>query len=149
MCVTNPRKRYQAWMNSQKIHPIWLDLKDRELQSKYDLWARHHVYKMLTILTAVQFGFSIFAALSNHEKEFNEQALLLLHFGSLLGSMLLALLLIKLKLKFADYAMFFILAVRCMETFLVFYLIDASAPGFTLVDKKELADAVFYVALPA
>ena len=66
-----------------------------------------------------------------------------------MGSMLLALLLIKLKLKFADYAMFFILAVRCMETFLVFYLIDGSAPGFTLVDKKELADAVFFVALPA
>ena len=125
MCVTNLKKRYQAWMKSQKVHPIWLELKDRELQSRYDLWARNHVYKMLKIVTAVQFGFSIFTALSNYEKEFNEQALLLMHFGSLMGAILLALLLIKLKLKFADYAMFFILVVRCMETYLVFYLIDA------------------------
>ena len=28
------------------------------------------------------------------------------------------------------------------------YLIDNSALGFTLVDKKELADAVFFIALP-
>ena len=71
-----------------------------------------------------------------------------MHFGSLLGSMLIALLAMKLKLKLADYVMFFILAVRCMETFLVFHLIDAKAPGFTLIDKKELADAVTFLAAP-
>ena len=111
MYVTNLKKRYQAWMESHKIHPIWLYLKDRELQSKYDVWARNHVFKMLMIVTAIQLGFSIFTALSNYEKEFNEQALLLMHMGILLVSMLLALLLIKLKLKLADYAMFLVLTV--------------------------------------
>ena len=71
-----------------------------------------------------------------------------MHWGSALDSMLLALLLIKLWLKIADYAMLFLLAVRCIETYLVFYLIDASAEGFTLVDKKELVDAVFFIAAP-
>ena len=71
-----------------------------------------------------------------------------MHFGSLSGSMLIALLFIKLKPKLADYVMFFILAVRCMETFLVFHLIDAKAPGFTLIDKKELADAILFIAAP-
>ena len=64
-------------------------------------------------------------------------------------SMLLVLLSIRLKLKLADFAIFFILAVRCTETFLVFHLIDNSAPGFALVDKKELADAISFVAAPA
>ena len=72
-----------------------------------------------------------------------------MHFGSMLGCMLLVLLFIKLKLKLADFAMFFILAVRCTETFLVFHLIDSSAPGFALVDRKELADAISFVAAPA
>ena len=72
----------------------------------------------------------------------------MMHFGSLLGSFALATLAIKLKLRLADYAMFLILAVRSMETFLVFHLIDTSAPGFTLIDKKELADAITFLAAP-
>ena len=73
---------------------------------------------------------------------------MLSHWGSLFLSMLFALLLTKIKRKLADYVFLFILVVRCMEIFLIFYLIDAKAPGLTLVDKKELADAVFFVALP-
>ena len=63
--------------------------------------------------------------------------------------MLIATLLVKLKRKLADYGLLFIMVIRCMETSLVLYLINASAPGFTLVDKKELADGLFFVALPA
>ena len=112
------------------------------------MWIRDHLYGNCKIATALLFGFSVITALSNSQKEFNEQVLLMMHFGSLLGSFALATLAIKLKLRLADYAMFLILAVRSMETFLVFHLIDTSAPGFTLIDKKELADAISFIAAP-
>ena len=65
MCVANLKKRYQAWIKSQKIHPFWLELKDREVKRKYDVWVRNHIYKIGKVLTAALFGISILTALSN------------------------------------------------------------------------------------
>ena len=123
-------------------------LKDRELQSKYDLWIRNHVYKMGKIMTALQCLTSMYTVLTNIEKEFYEQAPVLMQLGSLSASLLLGLLFIKLKLKLVDYGVFFIMVVLCMFTLLAFYLIDTAAPGFTLVDKKDYISAITFVAIP-
>ena len=72
MCCT---KRYQTWIKSQKIHPLWLELKDRELQSKFDLLIRTHVFTIIKIVTAMFLVYSAFERLLNMHKEFNEQAL--------------------------------------------------------------------------
>ena len=59
MCDTNLKQRYQAW-SSQEINPMWLELKDRELQNKYNLWARNHVLKLTKVMIAAIFGITIF-----------------------------------------------------------------------------------------
>ena len=100
----------------------------------------------MTILYGV---LSIYTVLTNLEKESSQQALTLIHKGSMFASLLFVLLLAKLKLKLADYAVFFILAVRSLETYLVFHMIDTSALGFELIDKKELMGAISFIAIPA
>ena len=87
--------------------------------------------------------------LLNIEKSFSEQALNIMHYASLSVSLLLSVLFIRLKLRLADYALFFIMAVRCIEVFLIMHLIDVSAPGFQLIDKKDLSDAIPFIAMPA
>ena len=72
-----------------------------------------------------------------------------MHYGSLTVSLMLSVLFIRLKLSLADYALFFLMAVFMLETFLVMYLIDVSAPGFEFIDKKDLSNAIPFIAMPA
>ena len=46
MCKRGLIRRYNHWISQQKIHPIWLELKEKEVQSKYDVWLRIHLQKM-------------------------------------------------------------------------------------------------------
>ena len=149
MCVTNLKERYQAWMKSQKIHPIWLELKDREVQSKYDLEIHNHVFKMVKIVTGFQLVYMTCARLFNIREGFSNQALYIINYGTLAASLILTVLLIRLKLSLVNYALFLLLAVRCIGVFLVMHLIDASAPGFELIDKKDLSTAIPFIAMPA
>ena len=62
---------------------------------------------------------------------------------------MLSVLLVRLKLSLVDYALFFFLAVRVLETFLVIHLIDVSTSGFELIERKDLFDVLFFIAMPA
>ena len=62
---------------------------------------------------------------------------------------MLAVLLIKLRLSLVNYALFIIVGVRCIGVFLIMHLIDVSAPGFELIEKKDLKFAIPFVTLPA
>ena len=37
-------KRYSLWIEQEPCHPIWLILKDKELQQKYNTWLYNQVY---------------------------------------------------------------------------------------------------------
>ena len=84
----------------------------------------------------------------NTQTPFNEQALFLMHIGSLIASLSLHCLLMKINVAFAEYTILFIVGVRCIETFLVMHLIDQKTPGFELIDRKELVDAIPFIATP-
>ena len=71
-----------------------------------------------------------------------------MHSGSISVSLIIVCLLIKLKLSLVDYALVCFIGVRCMETFLVLHLIETNAPGFDLIDKKELSDSIPFIAGP-
>ena len=148
MCVTNLKKRYQAWIKSRKFHPIWLELKDREVQSKFDIKIRNHVFKMIKIAAIMQLGYGTFLRLVYIQKDFSEQAFFIVQYGELSASIVITMLLIRLKLSLVDYALFFLLAMRCIRIFIVMHLIDVSAEGFESIDKKDLSDAIPFIAVP-
>ena len=110
---------------------------------------RNHVFKMLKIMTVVLLGWMTCVRLFNIRKGFSEQALYITNYASLSVSLMLTVLLIRLKLSLVDYALFIILAVRCVTVFLIMHLIDVSAPGFELIEKKDLNLAIPFVAMPA
>ena len=60
--------------------------------------------------------------------------------------MLIAWLVSKIKLALIDYAVVFVIGVRCIETFIVLHLIKAKTPGFEMFDKKDLADSISFIA---
>ena len=40
MCVKSLKQNYADWTENKPIHPLTLMIRDKELQSKYDDWAR-------------------------------------------------------------------------------------------------------------
>ena len=107
---------------------------------------RTHVFTIIKIVTAIKLVYTTFDRLSKIQKEFNEQALFLMNDGSLTVSLLLAVLLVKLKLSLVDYVHFSILAVRVSVIFLVMHLIDVSASGFELIKHKDLKGTFNFLA---
>ena len=97
---------------------------------------------MLKVVVAFQVGYMTCVRLFNIPKGFNEQALEIVHYGSVSVSLLLTVLMVRLKLSLVNYALFFLLAVRCAGVFVIMHLIDTSTPGFELIDKKVLPDAI-------
>jgi len=84
----------------------------------------------------------------NYDTSFNEQALFIMHSGSVSVNLIVVCILIKIKLRLVDFALVCIIGVRCIETFLVLHLIEINAPGFDLIDKKELSDSIPFIASP-
>ena len=107
---------------------------------------RTHVFTIIKIVTAIKLVYTTFDRLSKIQKEFNEQALFLMNDGSLTVSLLLAVLLVKLKLSLVDFVHFSILAVRVSVIFLVMHLIDVSASGFELNKHKDLKGTFNFLA---
>ena len=146
MCVNNLIQRYNAWVNQKQMHPIWLQLKDQEMQSKYDLWLHNYIQWFIKFAFIYNCAYLVIALILNFDKSFSKQVLFIVHLGSLTASLLLAWLVSKLKLCLIDYAFAIIVGVRCIETFLVLHLIEAKTPGFEMIDKKDLVDSIVIIA---
>ena len=44
MVVCNWMTHYNRWIEKQIFHPIWLNLREKEAQQKYDTWLYNQVY---------------------------------------------------------------------------------------------------------
>ena len=148
MCFAKIKRRYNVWVSQKPMHPIWLEHKDKDIQTKYDLWMRHHLYNLIFVGNIVHWVYLVLGLAFNWGKSFSEQAIFICHIGSVCASLTIFLLLVKLRLSLIDYSMFYMMAVRITETFLILYFIEEGVSGFELVDKKEIYDAISFIATP-
>ena len=149
MCLTTLKNKYDLWIDSKPMHPVWLELKEKEVQDKFDVMIRIHVYKICKFVCIVHWIYLVFGLGLNYGKEFEDQALFIFHIGSLSASLTVLILLAKIRLSILNYAGVFIIVVRVIETFGILHKIEQGAPGFGSVDKKELSDSIQFVASPA
>ena len=148
MCVNNLIQRYNAWVNQKHMHPIWLQLKDQEMQSKYDLWLRNYFQWLVKMAFFSHLAYFVGGLILNYDKSFSEQTLFIMHLGSFTASQLVAWLISLWKLTLIDYSVIICAFVRCFETLLVLHLIEAKSPGFESIEKKDLADSIMIILQP-
>ena len=68
MCCTRVSKRYNAWVDKHEIHPLWLRLKDKELEEKVANQLRTQVFmyvKIVLVLTIVHGVITLMANMEN------------------------------------------------------------------------------------
>ena len=148
MCVNNLKQRYNAWVNQKQMHPIWLQLKDQEMQSKYDLWLHNYIQWLVKMAFFGHLAYFVGGLIINYDKSFSEQTLFIIHVGSFTASLLIAWLISLFKLPLIDYCVIICIFVRCTETLLVLHLIEAKSPGFESLEKKDLADSIMIMLQP-
>ena len=78
----------------------------------------------------------------NIGKSFSEQALFIFHMVSVTACMIIIVVCARINLRSINFAMLFIMIGRITETFVVLYMVDKKAPGFELIDRKELSDSI-------
>ena len=79
---------------------------------------------MIKLVVAFKIVYMTCIRLYNIQKGFSEQALEVVHYGSVSVSLILVVLLIRLKLSLVNYALFFLLAMQCIGVFIIMHLID-------------------------
>ena len=85
----------------------------------------------------------------NFGKSFNEQAQLILEYGSVTASLTITLILSKIRLNVMGYAMLILMTVRIAVTLLELHFITQNFSGFELIDKKSMSDIIPFHATPA
>ena len=104
------------------------------------------MYKLLKAACAITTIFGIMGAINERENSFEGQvASLVLNLPTVVGLWIICLAM-RCKLASADYSVIFLVAVRCICTFLIVHLQQSKASGFAEVDLKELNE---YVTLTA
>ena len=68
------------------------------------------------------------------------------NFGGLCVSLTISCLVMKWNRGFGAYQLLFLMAMRCITTFGILYLIQTNAPGFNQLDRKDLAGSMAYIA---
>ena len=133
----------------QQIHPIWLQLKEKETQERFDSWLRKKIYfgiMVITILASISF---VIKGIQDREKPFNQKALYTIQTGSQTLTLLILWLGMKVNLAFTDYITFTLIGVRIISTFALLHLIKSGTPGFELIDRKEINDSIPFVSITA
>ena len=123
MCIQRLQKRYNAWINEHEIHPIWLRLKDSQMQEKYTKELHIYAFKIIKIACVIVWLFSIWTLIRNHDETSEEQIQTFSFLPSSLLSLTIMCLAIKWKLALVDYAMFVLLASRAVNSFVLVYLV--------------------------
>ena len=89
----------------------------------------------------------IYMALS-FSQTLSKYLLNLINYGSFAVSVSIICLIGKFRKAFLDYALVFMLTVRCISTFIILHLIQNKVSGFELIDLKDLSIAIPIVAVP-
>ena len=63
-------------------------------------------------------------------------------------SLTISCLVLKWNRGFGAYQLVFLMAMRCITTFVILYLIQTQAPGFNQIDRKEFAGSMAFIAMP-
>ena len=139
----------QKYMRSLPIHPIWLDVEDKEIQSRFEHWARQNLSTSILIGCIIQSIWFIAPVIMKAKKPFNEQALFIIQAGSLAATFAAITLAIKINQKVVEFSFMALVGVRIAVTFLVLHLIATEVEGFELIDPKQMQDSILSLAVPA
>ena len=144
------RQSYNQWIESKQIHPIWLYIvANKEAQSRFDFWIKSKFAVALNYFCIIGFIAALVSIIHTFERPFNEKSLGYVLYGSLLASILILCIAIKINLAAINYGFISIVGVRVVVTFVLFHLLEIEASGFESIDPKQLSDSIPIISILA
>ena len=139
-------KRYVSEMGDQPIHPVWLELKDKELQREFDL----EQSKLMTYRTKVctlALWIAVLLSLIAYYKNFGSNVYELVVILPLNVIMTAICIIGTYHPKLVKYTTLCMFLTRGVTTYLMFKLID-TGNAMRSSDKKQLTEAFTGVFIP-
>ncbi len=146
-CLKDKCQRISTWLN-QDIHPLYLRIKDEQLQEQYQSNYRQTIRLRVRVITIILFLFFIIVCLRERE-QLENQTQFFVQFGSILMSLTVMVILSSIKLSLIDYSVLWLILIRCLVTWIIFKYKLEGAPSFSVIDIKEMQDSIVFVFVPS
>ena len=146
-CITRTKNRLRSWLD-QRINPLTLCAKDKNLQSQFNQQRREKIHRRLIVATAFAYAYLIVITLTNIGK-WDEQAIILMNVISICALCTFLIVAGKFKLAILDGGVFACVILRTLCTFYLLQQIAEDKPGYSKIDVKQLHESLIHGFFPA